>query len=108
MITRDWMNDAVKKQIYQINYYFNEHQINEILDILERMDTDHDVYYCENILGLVLRACQHKSIASHCSSSDSYDACHEFCLYFDGILWEVHTTDTTDYGDFKLRALETN
>jgi hypothetical protein len=108
MIIRYWVNEAAKEELMTIKNYLPTNILEHTLNLIEEMDMGEiDIKYRSNMIHLLYRLVTENDVHFHCSSSKTYDAAHEFCLYLDGWLFEIES-ENPENGFISVKSFKNN
>jgi len=107
MIIRYWVNEESEKELMTIKHYLPMNVMEHTLNLIEQMDEgETDIAYRSRIIHLLYRLVTENDVHFCCSSSETYDIAHEFCLYLDGWLFEVEANEDPEKGFFNVKSIK--
>lgn len=97
MNLNEWVNTETRKEIEDIEKKIPHKVMQHALELINEIDTEFNIMYRRRLVNILWKMC-YARINSHCSTSPNYDACHEFCFYLEGWVWEVTYVEDS-YGE---------
>lgn len=96
------MNDTAQNEINKIATLVPAIIIEHALNLIEKMDHEHDEEYRHKLIHFMWQAIEpNEKFGCHCSRTSKYDIFHEFCIYLDGWLWYLDFDESDEEKDIE-------